>query len=283
MNHSFNIYYAKRYGLNEAIMISNFQFWIAKNKANGSHQYDERTWTYNSVKAFEELFPYMTSSQIRRCLESLVEQEVLIKGEYNKNPYDRTSWYAFNDENAFLIKQLDLSNLTNGDYGNDNSHTDGKPKSKEKLNKKKRERKEFVPPTVEEMIAYFVTNNKDPQKAKDAFNYYNNFGWKDKNGSKVENWKQKMHGTWFRNSDISEFNRSLKMSKEQGDDQMHRFLQKGLDVISGEELEWIYDWQHRTSDAYLQYSEDIRVVGRTTRKTKAQCREEDRKAGYGNY
>jgi len=153
-----------------------------------------------------------------------------------------------------------------------------KPKPKTTRNKK-----EFVPPTVEEMIAYFVENNKDPQKAKEAFNYYNNFGWKDKNGSKVENWKQKMHGTWFRNSDISEFNRSIKMPKDQGDAQMNRLLQKGLDVVSGEELEWIYDWQHRTNYTYLEYPDDIRVVGKTTRKTKAQCREENRSAGYGNY
>jgi len=135
MEHSFNIHYAQRYGLHEAIMIKNFQFWIWKNKANGSHKYDDRTWTYNSVKAFEELFPYLSSSQIRRCLESLVEQGVLIKGEYNKNPYDRTSWFAFRDESTFLIQQLDLSNLTNGNDEFDNSHTDSKPNTK--LNNKK--------------------------------------------------------------------------------------------------------------------------------------------------
>jgi hypothetical protein len=54
-----------------------------------------------------------------------------------------------------------------------------------------------------------------------------------------------------------------------------------LDVISGEELELIYNWQHRDSTAYMQYPDDIRVVGRTSRKTKAQCEAEDRKAGYG--
>lgn len=139
MEHSFDIYHAQHYGLNEAIMIKNFQFWINKNKANGSHQYDERTWTYNSVKAFEELFPYLKPSQIRRCLESLVEQGVLIKGEYNKNPYDRTSWFAFNNESTFLIQQLDLSNLTNGDLKFANSHTDTKPNTKPNNKKEKKE------------------------------------------------------------------------------------------------------------------------------------------------
>lgn len=139
MDHSFDIYHAQRYGLHEAIMIKNFQFWITKNKANGSHQYDERTWTYNSVKAFEELFPYFKPSQIRRCLESLLEQGVLLKGEYNKNPYDRTSWFAFNDESTFLIQQIDLSNLTNGDAKFANSHTDTKPNNKPNNKKEKKE------------------------------------------------------------------------------------------------------------------------------------------------
>jgi hypothetical protein len=131
MNHTFNINIAKRYGINEAIVISNFQYWIAKNKANEKHQYDGRTWTYNSVKAFEELFPYLTSSQIRRCLESLVEQGVLLKGDYNKNRYIRTSWFAFANEAMFLHNQMDLSNLTNGDVQDDKSITDSKPNSKQ--------------------------------------------------------------------------------------------------------------------------------------------------------
>jgi len=130
MTHSFDIAHAQKYGLNEAIVIHNFQFWITKNRANKTHNHDGRTWTYNTVKAFEELFPYLKYSQIRRCLESLVTQGVLVKGEYNKGPYDRTSWYAFNDESMFLNKPVELSNLTNGDLQSDNSITDSKPYSK---------------------------------------------------------------------------------------------------------------------------------------------------------
>jgi hypothetical protein len=158
MNHTFNIYYAKKYGLNEAIMISNFQFWIVKNKANGTHQYDDRTWTYNSVKAFEELFPYLKPSQIRRCIESLIEQGILIKGEYNKNPYDRTSWFAFADESTFINEQLDLSNLTNGDVKFANSHTDSKPDNKKEKSIKKEkkatieERKEWLKKQLEPFL-----------------------------------------------------------------------------------------------------------------------------------
>ena len=52
MDYSFDIEVAQQYGVNEAIMIKNLQFWIMKNKANGKHFHDGHTWTYNSVAAF---------------------------------------------------------------------------------------------------------------------------------------------------------------------------------------------------------------------------------------
>ena len=100
-HHSFNTDHAMLYGLREAVLISNLHYWVSYNHANDTHQYDGRTWTYNSIKAFEDLFPYLTYKQIRTSLETLVTLDVLVKGSYNKNPGDRTSWFAFTDE--FLI------------------------------------------------------------------------------------------------------------------------------------------------------------------------------------
>ena len=100
MTHAFDVDHAKLYGLRESIMISNLHFWVAHNYANGMHEYDGRTWTYNSVHAFEALFPYLTYKQIRTSLETLITLDVLVRGNYNKNPADRTSWFAFTD--AFL-------------------------------------------------------------------------------------------------------------------------------------------------------------------------------------
>ena len=108
MIHSFETEDAAKYGLVEAVMLNNFRYWIAHNKANGAHQHDGKTWTYNSVKAFETLFPYLTGNQIRRCLESLVTQGVLVRGNYNSSPYDKTSWFAFSDESFCLVDVADL-------------------------------------------------------------------------------------------------------------------------------------------------------------------------------
>lgn len=96
--YTFNAGHAKKYGVNEAIMLCCFIFWISKNEANGKHFHDGRTWTYNSVAAFEKLFPFWTKKQIRGVLDSLERQGVIMKGNYNEQKYDRTSWYGFTDE-----------------------------------------------------------------------------------------------------------------------------------------------------------------------------------------
>ena len=121
MNHSFDIAHACAYGIHEAILIQNLQFWIVKNRANGRHAHGGRTWTYSSVNAFTELFPYMSTSAMRRTLLSLQRQGVILTGNYNSNQYDRTSWFAFADEAVFLPAFAHLSKTTNGVAEGDNS------------------------------------------------------------------------------------------------------------------------------------------------------------------
>jgi len=98
MVYHFDIEHAKKYGVDEAIMLQNFIFWIRKNKASGRHFHDNHYWTFNSKNAFAELFPFWTEAQIKRILNSLKDQGVIVLGNYNKIPYDRTNWYALADE-----------------------------------------------------------------------------------------------------------------------------------------------------------------------------------------
>lgn len=108
MQHSFDVEIAKEYGILEAILIQHIYFWIEKNKANRKHLYDGKYWTYNSRKAFSELFPYASEKQIRRVLESLVKKKLLITGNYNKQWSDRTLWYTFTDYGISIIKKSQM-------------------------------------------------------------------------------------------------------------------------------------------------------------------------------
>lgn len=97
MEHRFNVQFAKDYGIEEAVMIDNLYYWIAKNVANEKHKHDGRYWTYNSVNAFSKLFPYMNEKKIYRVLKNLENLKFIVIGNYFESKYNRTSWYSFSD------------------------------------------------------------------------------------------------------------------------------------------------------------------------------------------
>ena len=59
------------------------------------HKYERRYWTYNSAKAFAELFPYINETKIYRVLAHLEDVEFIIKGKFSQDKHDRTNWYSF--------------------------------------------------------------------------------------------------------------------------------------------------------------------------------------------
>ena len=116
MNHSFNAEIADMYGVNEAILIENIYFWVSKNKANGKHYHDGKYWTYNSTKAFSELFYYWSESQIERIIKSLVDKNVIEIGNYNEMKFDRTRWISLNESvcSIYRNRKMDLTESPKG-------------------------------------------------------------------------------------------------------------------------------------------------------------------------
>lgn len=98
MQHHFDTELAERFGILEAVILENMRFWLAKNAANGKNVHDGRVWTYNSIKAWHDLIPYASEKQIRRALEHLESDDIIMTGNFNQSAYDRTKWYAFTDE-----------------------------------------------------------------------------------------------------------------------------------------------------------------------------------------
>lgn len=101
--HSFSVDVAKEVGVNAAILLQSIKWWCEKNKANGKHCYDGLYWTYNSVKAWQELYPYLGKSAIDSALKKLEERGFIKVGNYNKSAYDRTKWYAITDDGLRLF------------------------------------------------------------------------------------------------------------------------------------------------------------------------------------
>lgn len=141
MNHSFNCDVAKEVGVVPAVILENMSFWLLQKRANNQDFENGNWWVYNSVKAWLELFPYLTTRKIRTAIETLIKEGFVIEGDQNKKNYDRTKWYAMtekawkfylpeaekisdspfvnSDNSTCQERQKDLSNLTNRFVKND--------------------------------------------------------------------------------------------------------------------------------------------------------------------
>jgi hypothetical protein len=102
----FEVEHAKEYGIECAVLIWHFRFWIENNRANQRNRYEGRTWSYNTLDALLVLFPFTNKSSLGRYLNYLVESGVLVKGNFNKNKFDRTAWYAFKDEDNWIREEF---------------------------------------------------------------------------------------------------------------------------------------------------------------------------------
>jgi len=98
---------------------------------------------------------------------------------------------------------------------NDRSTTVQQSKGKEikesKVNKEKKEKEVFTPPSLDEVKQFFTDNGY--VNADKAWNYYNDGNWKDSKGNQVLNWKQKMRVVWFKDENKKPTNQ-LKISME---------------------------------------------------------------------
>lgn len=124
-NHSFDIHIATEYkSVDIAILVWHFQYWICKNKRLGKNRIQGRTWTYQTIKEISAVFPYWSLKQVERLIVKAIELKIIIKGNFNKSPYDRTIWYAFENEEKFSISRF--REMENPESGNENPEI-GKP------------------------------------------------------------------------------------------------------------------------------------------------------------
>ena len=116
MNHSFDIAVAKEVGTNAAVIFQSIAFWCQHCEANGKNYHDGLYWTYNSVKAFSDIFPYLSRQQINTALEKLIAAGFIVKSNYNKSAYDRTAWYAVTEKGKSISQkyEMDSPNCRNG-------------------------------------------------------------------------------------------------------------------------------------------------------------------------
>lgn len=225
--HSFNTEIAEEYGINAAILFYHIVFWIEKNEANETNYHDGHYWTYNSVKAFKTLFPYMGDKQIRNALKKLEDENLVICGNYNKSPYDRTRWYALTEKGISILPkgQMDFTKRANenSQKGEPIPDTipDVKPVNSLNTNVFKEDEsqkgkcpsnsKRFVKPTIEEIRAY-CEEKKYKVDAEAFYAYYESNGWMV-GRNKMKSWKMALV-TWEKN----DYGKNKRSNSEQDTD-----------------------------------------------------------------
>jgi len=127
--HHFDISDAQKYGVNAAVILNNIRFWVTHSAANDKNKHDGRYWTYNSVRAFSELFPYLTERQIRTALNKLEAAGEIITGNFNKIGYDKTKWYSCPIDLTLKSNGVDRDVKPIPDINTDDINTDIKPDS----------------------------------------------------------------------------------------------------------------------------------------------------------
>jgi hypothetical protein len=108
---------AAEIGLNESIVLLQLEYLISIS----SNEREGRLWTYQSLTDLKEVyFPWWSVMTIQRIVKSLEEKRLLLIGNFNKLGYDRTQWFALNEEginslHSVAIYQNDKSIYQNGE------------------------------------------------------------------------------------------------------------------------------------------------------------------------
>lgn len=86
---------AKEIGLNESIVLLQLEYLITIS----NNERDGRLWTYQSLQDLHETyFPWWSPATISRIVKSLEQMQLIVIGNFNKLGYDRTQWYALNED-----------------------------------------------------------------------------------------------------------------------------------------------------------------------------------------
>lgn len=185
---------SKVVGTDEAIIFSNIQYWVHKNRVNKKHCYHEMYWTYNSSKAFSLIFTWLSPSQIRRCLKKLESNGFIQVGNFNQNKFNRSMWYT--DQMDVLISELPFDEIVKSDVTKSLNHTDNKPNNKPN-NKQQIDKMKFCVPTIEEVSLFYQEKkfSKEESNLRGGifWNHYDEKNWKvGKN--KMKDWKRAVVG-----------------------------------------------------------------------------------------
>lgn len=97
---------AKEIGFSESIFFLQIEYLIG---VSNTEEKDGKLWTFQSLQHLkDDYFPWWSTATLSRVAKRLEEKELIHIGNYNRIGYDRTQWYALNEDGIGKLKSIKL-------------------------------------------------------------------------------------------------------------------------------------------------------------------------------
>ena len=83
---------AKEIGLHEAVILQQIHYWLERS----NHLINGCLWIYNTYQAWQEQFPFLSLSAIRRAIARLEGLNLLKTERFEQRRWNQTKWYSIN-------------------------------------------------------------------------------------------------------------------------------------------------------------------------------------------
>jgi uncharacterized protein YdaU (DUF1376 family) len=121
-----------------------------------------------------------------------MEKEIIKRTKYSESR--RSNKLNGKNKETYDVS-YDKHMLLHMENGNENENIN---EIKDLIKSKKRKKKEFSPPSLDEVKKYFKLSGYKEEAATKMFNYYSVANWVDSKGKKILSWKQKAITVWFK-------------------------------------------------------------------------------------
>lgn len=123
-SHSFDVGIAKELGINAAVIFNHIVYWLRVNAAKGHDIREGKVWMYERQQDMADFFEYLSLDDVKKAMVKLIDSGLLIKGNFNPNPFDKTGWYTTADQNIIHVKKSSTK-VPNGTIGGAKRHDPG--------------------------------------------------------------------------------------------------------------------------------------------------------------
>ncbi|WP_052672570.1 hypothetical protein [Aliterella atlantica] len=97
---------AKEIGLHEAVILQQIHYWLEKS----NHLINGYRWIYNTYQAWQQQFPFLSLSAIRRAIARLEGMNLLKTERFDKRQWNQTKWYSINYQRLEVLISSICSN-----------------------------------------------------------------------------------------------------------------------------------------------------------------------------